>query len=116
MYKRQPCHVVTTSTPGQFNLDDILVSDTDGKFRVIQKLDVDGDGTTETIYLQEILDGISSASIFENTTTGITGITINSEIEPEISNHSGEILYIDNRRPITRDENQIETIKVIFNF
>lgn len=111
-----PCHVVTTSEPGQFNLDDILVSDTSGKFRVIQKLDVDGDGTTETIYLQEILDGISSASIFENTTTGITGITINSETEPEVSNHSGEILYIDNRRPITRDENQIETIKVIFNF
>jgi len=43
-------------------------------------------------------------------------MTINSLVNPEISNHSGEILYIDNRRPITRDANQVETLKVVFNF
>jgi len=51
-----------------------------------------------------------------NKTTGQTGMSINTITNPEISNHSGEILYIDNRRPITRDENQVETLKVTINF
>lgn len=111
-----PCFVATTSTPEEFNLDDILTSSDGGKFRVIQKLDLDLDDTIETIYLQEILPGIVSSSLFTNLNTGNTEITINTVADPEISNHSGDVLYIDNRRPITRDTNQVETIKVIFNF
>ncbi len=70
----------------------------------------------ETIYLQEILPNITVGSTFENITTGASGITINSVTNPEVSNHTGEIVYIDNRRSITRDEKQVETVKVIINF
>ena len=111
-----PCFVVTVSTPDDWNLDDELTTSDGGKFRVIQKLDLDDDETVETIYLQEILPNITVGSTFENLTTGTSGITINSVTNPEISNHSGEIVYIDNRRPITRDEKQVETIKIIINF
>lgn len=111
-----PCFVVTVSTPDDWNLDDELTTSDGGKFRVIQKLDLDSDGTIETVYLQEILPNITSGSIFENLTTGTSGIAINTVTNPEISNHSGEIVYIDNRRPITRDEKQVETIKIIINF
>jgi len=111
-----PCFVVTVSTPDDWNLDDELTTSDGGKFRVIQKLDLDDDGTIETVYLQEILPNITVGSIFENLTTGSSGIAINSVTNPEISNHSGEIVYIDNRRPITRDEKQVETIKIIINF
>ena len=111
-----PCFVVTTSEPDSFNLDDNILSSSGGEFTVIQKLDLDKDGTIETVYFQEVLPGLTSSDTLSNTTTGVTGITINTVTDPEISNHSGEILYIDNRRPITRDENQVETIKVIFNF
>lgn len=111
-----PCHVVTTSQPEEFELDDIVNSTDGGRFRVIQKLDLDSDDVIETVYLQEILPGIADSSTFTNLNSGNSGITINTVTDPEISNHSGDVLYIDNRRPITRDANQVETIKVIFNF
>jgi hypothetical protein len=112
------CHVATANATNivKFNLDDIVTTNDGGKFTVIQILDANGDGTNDTVYLLETLPGIGASSVFTNTTTGQTGINITAVTNPEVSNHSGEILYIDNRRPITRDENQVETIKVIFNF
>jgi hypothetical protein len=113
-----PCHVVTVSSSNitKFNLDDVLQTNDGGEFSVIQSIDTTGNGTKDTVYLLQKYPGIGSSSSFTNVTTGDTGITINSLTTPEISNHSGEILYIDNRRPITRDENQVETLKVVFNF
>ena len=112
-----PCHVIEVPDHTEYNLDDIIENeDSSGKFRVIQKLDTDDDGTIESIYLQEIIPGIEVSSTLENTTTGSTGLTINSVTDPEFTNHSGDVLYIDNIRPITRDEDQVETIKVIFKF
>lgn len=35
---------------------------------------------------------------------------------PEIDNNSGEIIYVENRRPITRAEDQIEDIKLVIEF
>ena len=86
------------------------------RFTVIQIIDTDNDATNETVYLLEKFPGISVSSTLTNKTTGETGMTINTIANPEISNHSGEILYIDNRRPITRDANQVETLKVTVNF
>ena len=113
-----PCHVVTISSGNvsKFNLDDTVTTDDGGEFTVIQNIDTNNDGTKDTVYLLQKFPGISASSTFTNVTTGDTGMTINSLANPEISNHSGEILYIDNRRPITRDENQVETLKVVFNF
>ena len=113
-----PCHVVTISSGNvsKFNLDDTVTTDDGGEFTVIQNIDTNNDGVKDTVYLLQKFPGISASSTFTNVTTGDTGMTINSLATPEISNHSGEILYIDNRRPITRDENQVETLKVVFNF
>jgi len=111
-----PCFIITVSNQGAYNLDDIITVDSGGKFRVIQKLDTNADGTIETVYLQEILPGITVGGSFNNENTGVTGMTINSLVSPEMSVHSGDVMYIDNRKPITRDADQVETVKVIFNF
>lgn len=111
-----PCFIITVSNESDYNLDDIITVDSGGRFRVIQKIDADDDGTIETIYLQEIIPGITVGGSFNNVNTGVTGMTINSVTDPETSVHSGDVMYIDNRKPITRDENQVETVKVIFNF
>lgn len=113
-----PCHVITVSSGdvAKFNLDDTITTDDGGQFTVIQILDTDLDGTKETVYLLEVYPGISVSSVLTNVTTGESGMAINTIANPEISNHSGEILYIDNRRPITRDANQVETLKVTVNF
>ena len=111
-----PCFIITVSNPSSYNLDDIITVDSGGRFRVIQKLDTNNDGTIETVYLQEILPGITVGGSFNNVNTGVTGMTINSLTSPEMSVHSGDVMYIDNRKPITRDADQVETVKVIFNF
>lgn len=54
-------------------------------------------------------------------TNGITGTTLSSYIvsayrEPEISRNSGEILYIDNVRPITRTVGQKEEFRLRLGF
>jgi hypothetical protein len=111
-----PCFIITVDNPAAYNLDDIITVTSGGRFRVIQKLDTNNDGTIETVYLQEILPGITVGGTFNNVNTGVTGMTINSLTSPEMSVHSGDVMYIDNRKPITRDADQVETVKVIFNF
>lgn len=111
-----PCYVITVSNPGDYNLDDIITVNSGGQFRVIQKIDSDNDDVIDTVYLQEIYPGISVSSVLNNLNTGTTGMTINSLTEPEISAHTGDVMYIDNRKPITRDQDQVETVKVILNF
>lgn len=59
---------------------------------------------------------IASTDTLTNTTKDITGLTINSLTNPEFNAHSGELLYYDNRKPITRDSDQVETVKLIFTF
>jgi len=36
--------------------------------------------------------------------------------EPEIKQHSGDIIYVDNRPEVTRAENQREDIKIVLEF
>jgi len=42
--------------------------------------------------------------------------TINSFMEPQIDKYSGDIIYIDNRNPITQTTNQIITLRTTLKF
>jgi len=46
----------------------------------------------------------------------LTGLTINSVTNPEIDVTSGDVVYIENRSPVTRASDQVETIKAFINF
>ena len=41
---------------------------------------------------------------------------VNGLANPEVQKYSGNIIYVDNRPPITRSQNQKELIKVILQF
>lgn len=112
-----PCYIVGVTNPGEYNLDDSIESSDGGKFVVIQKVDSNRDGTYDVVYLQRLSGDIPNTSTtLNNLTTGSTGLTINSVTDPEIDVYSGDILYMDNRRPVIRDVDQTETIKVVFRF
>ena len=51
-----------------------------------------------------------------NLTKELSSLPINSITNPEINNNYGDIVYFDNRKPITREEGQVETVKIIFTF
>lgn len=108
--------IVTTSSPASYDMDNIITTDSGGKFIVVQKVDANNDGSLESIYLLPIIPIITSSSILTNVTQSLSGLTINSVIEPEVSGKTGEILYLDNREFIVRQLDQVEKIRAILNF
>ena len=94
----------------------MITTDSGGKFIVVQKVDANNNGSLESIYLLPIIPLITSSSILVNETQSLTGLTINSIVEPEIDNKTGEIIYLDNREFIVRQEDQIEKIRAILKF
>ena len=61
----------------------------------------------------------STASGTVNTSYGSTllGVTFASGLAaPEIENNSGDVIYVENRRLITRAPDQIEDIKLVIEF
>lgn len=118
------CFVIIVSDPESYDLDDVIETDSGGLFTVIQKVDADGDGLTESIYLSPIIPLITISSVLENRTKGLTGLVINTLapgdvdplVEPEVDTKSGEIIYLDNREFIVRQQDQIEKIRAILKF
>ena len=109
---------IGTSSPTSYSPDDNITTSSNGQFTVTQVRDANTDGTDDTVYLLPITEAIGATDTLTNTTKDITGLTINTSTltNPEIDVHSGELLYYDNRKPIVRDEDQVETVKIIFSF
>ena len=106
--------IIDVDSNASYALDDIITTDDGGEFRVIQFTD-DESGTFQ-IYLQSIIPLITSSSTLTNTTQSITGLSINSVTEPEISTSTGDVIYIENRPAINRSPDQVETIKALVKF
>lgn len=106
--------IIDVDNNAQYAVDDNITTDDGGQFTVVQLAD-DGLGTFQ-IHLQPIIGLITATSTLENTTKSLTGLSINSVINPEISVTSGDIMYIENRSPISRSADQVETIKALINF
>lgn len=71
--------------------------------------------------VNDVVGELSAAAGNVDTTladgTVILGSTFNDGISvPEIKNNSGEVIYIENRRTITRAPDQIEDIKLVIEF
>lgn len=108
------CFVINTNSSASYATDDIITTDDGGEFRVIQI--TEGASSTYDIYLQSIIPLITASSTLTNTTQNITGLSINSVTDPEISTSTGDVVYIENRPAISRSEDQVETIKALVNF
>ena len=105
--------IIDVNDGSNYDEDDVVTSNDGGKFIVIQKAE---SGGTHQIYLQPIIGLLSNSSIMANTTKALTGLSINSRTVPEINVLTGEVVYIENRSPITRASDQVETIKALVNF
>lgn len=110
------CYIIDVDDPASYDLDDVITTDSGGRFIVVQKVDADEDGTVEKIYLLPIIPQITSSSELENTTKQLTGLAINSLVGPEVENKTGEIVYLDNREFIVRQQDQVEKIRAILKF
>ena len=106
---------VDLADASSYAVDDIILTDdaVEGKFRVTQKID---NVSSYKIHLQRIRGDITSSSTLTNETSNTSGLSINSLTPPEFNVSSGEIVYIENRAAVNRNENQAETIKAIVTF
>ena len=77
------CYVIQVLDPQNYALDDVITTDSGGKFIVIQKVDADGDGTDDSIYLLPIIPIITESSTLTNTTQSISNLVINTDVSGE---------------------------------
>jgi len=105
------CYIINVADESQYAADDIITTDDGGSFQVAQV-----DTANKNIYLIAKIPLITASSTLTNSTKSLTSLSINSVTSPEVKNTSGEIVYLDNRTPITRSEDQVETLKAIIRF
>ena len=103
------CYVLQVPNLAQYNIDNIILTNSNGKYLVANK-------TATRVYLLPIVDSISVGSILQNETTGVGSLSITSLTLPEISSKSGDIIYVRNISPVTRQAGQVEQVKLYFSF
>ena len=107
------CHIINVASgqTSNYAVDDLITSDDGGSFQVIQ---IDSDNNN--IYVTAEIPLITNSSTLTNTTQNITSLSINSVTSPEVDNATGEIVYLDNRSPVTRSVDQVEQVKALIRF
>ena len=97
-------------------------STTDGVLKYIQSPDLHADGGVVRAF-DDSANIVGSASLASGSVaTGVTATTLlgvsftNGFGTPEIEQNSGDIIYVENRRLITRAADQIEDIKLVIEF
>jgi len=103
------CYVIGVPNLSHYNVDDVILTNTGGEYIVVNK-------TASTVYLLPVIDSIASSSILENQTTGTSSLNISSLTTPEVSTKTGDVVYIRNISPVTRETGQVEQVKLYFSF
>ena len=121
--------ITFSGTPGSFQADEKITQTTTGAVGFV----VDFNSSTKVLrYIQpqfanQGVDSNSNLTAFSGTatvtggTSGATGTPTSHDTTPELdaktsSVTSGDILYVENRKPITRASDQTENIKLIVEF
>jgi hypothetical protein len=114
----------STLTGGTFNVGDKIVQ-IDGTIDVGYAYihDLQTSGSNTHIYLTEVKGYFQSSDIPTSTykyiyddPTRQVRIQVNDIIDPDMVPYTGDILYVKNIEPVTRDASQSETIKLIYGF
>ena len=100
---------------GTFVVDETLTGGTSGATAKV----IDWNSTTRVLrYYQDINTGFTSFQAAETVTGGTSSASgaVNALNDPEVVPDSGDIMYIEHRRPINRADDQIEDIKLVVEF
>jgi len=107
----------TTDNATDFTVDELIVGQTSGAQAYVVEKDTVNDYIR---YHQNDKTGYTAFSSAEDivgqTSTSTATLTSAAVGNPEVDRSSGEILFLENRDPISRTTTQIEDIKVIIEF
>ena len=116
----QSFKLTLSSVSGDFTGDEIIVSNRNATGRVIRFANTNAARTSGVLLLHSVRPNPNGASFLatETITGNVSSITatIDSVEEQPLVPFTGEILYRENRSPITRSEDQTEDIKLVIKF
>jgi len=122
IYNQTKTLVLTLETSTNFIADDVIIQEksgvqiasavvvdveTVGNFKHVRITNIDG--TFETFTSS---NGTLSAPNGSGATTDLLNSILNEDLKP----YSGDVLFVEQRRPIERDNSQIEDIKIVLEF
>ena len=109
-----------TSVSGDFQADEIVVSNRNGTGRVIRFANSNAARTAGDLLLQSVRPNPNGNFFLatETITGNVTSVTatIASVTEQALVPYTGEILYRENRTPVTRSADQTEDVKLVIKF
>ena len=116
--------ITFSGTPGSFQADEKITQATTGAVGFV----VDFNSTTKVLrhiqpqFTDQGVDADGNLTAFASThtvtgaTSSATGTPSSHDTTPELTHDSGDILYIENRKPISRASDQTENVKLIVEF
>jgi hypothetical protein len=116
--------IVFSGSPGTFVADEKITQSSSGAVGYV----IDYTSGTKTLrYIQpqfanQGIDSNGTLTAFTGTdtvtgaTSSATGTPTTHDTTPELQHDSGDILYIENRKPVTRASDQTENVKLIVEF
>jgi len=116
----QTTKLVLSSVTGDFTADEIVVSNRNTTGRVVRFANSNATGTTGTLTISNIIvnangSSFTAAETLTGNSSSVTA-TITSVTEPPIIPYTGEVIYRENRSPVSRAETQTEDIKLVVKF
>jgi hypothetical protein len=104
----------TSTGISNFIEDELLTQDTAGAFVANASLHT-ANVLNNTLYVTEEQGNFLVANVIVGSTSGAE-LTINNIYKGDLVPWSGDVMYIQNLEPISRSEEQTETIKIILEF
>lgn len=113
--------VTKASTTGTFTVDELIYGNATGATGRVVDFITDPANSANWL-IKYFQSSVEKAIVFTTTddivggTSGATATTVSSVNNPEVQPDSGDIMYVEQRRPINRASDQIEDIKLVIEF
>ncbi|NCZ68963.1 MAG: hypothetical protein EBY80_02040 [Actinobacteria bacterium] len=114
--------LTTSNTSAAFAVDEVITGNVSGaKARVLSTTDPVVGGAANTRIIQPLSDTLTNQIDFQvgdyitGANSGSVGYVTNL-VSPEAKPHSGSVIYVDNRRPVSRHPDQAESIHIVIEF
>jgi hypothetical protein len=114
--------LTTANTTAAFAVDEIITGNVSGAVgKILSTTDPVVGGAAETRFIQPLTDantnfiGFQVNDYITGSNSGSVG-RVTAVNDPEVKLHSGTVLYVDNRRAISRSADQAESIHIVIEF
>ena len=105
-----------TSISGTYQYDEVVNGGTTGHTgRVVAFANTNAAGTTGVLSLTGVSGTFGTSETLTGNTSSVTA-TVSSVNVSDLRPYSGDVLYIENRPPVTRAADQIENLSIIIRF